>query len=150
MISETINKEIAQALKKQDRLRVSVLRMLSSALNYKRIEKQEDLSGEDEMAVVKAEAKKRKDVIEIYEKVKDKENVEEKLEREKAELVILKEYLPKELPESEIVKLVESAISESGAKAMSDMGKVIGIVMGKTKGAADGAKVAEIAKSKLG
>lgn len=150
MISDTINKEIAQALKKQDRLRVSVLRMLSSALNYKRIEKQEDLSGEDEMAVVKAEAKKRKDAIEIYEKVKDKENVEEKLEREKAELVILKEYLPKELPESEIVKLVESAISESGAKGMSDMGKVIGIVMGETKGAADGAKVAEIAKSKLG
>jgi uncharacterized protein YqeY len=150
MISDKINKEIAQAIKKQDRLRVSVLRMLSSALNYKRIEKQEDLSGEDEMAVVKAEAKKRKDAIEIYEKVKDKENVEEKLERERSELVILKEYLPKELPESEIVKLVESAISESKAKGMSDMGKVIGIVMGKTKGAADGAKVAEIAKSKLG
>jgi len=149
MISETINKEIAQALKKQDRLRVSVLRMLSSAFNYKRIDKQEDLNEKDELAVIKAEAKKRKDAIEIYETVKEKEQVQEKLDREKAELEILREYLPKELPDSEIEKLVESAISETGAKAMSDMGKVIGIVMGKTKGAADGSKVAEIAKSKL-
>jgi uncharacterized protein YqeY len=150
MISDTINKEIAQALKKQDRLRVSVLRMLSSALSYKRIDKQEDLTEEDELGVVKAETKKRKDAIEIYEKLQEKEQVKEKLDREKEELTILKEYLPEELPEDEIVKLVESAISETGAKEISDMGKVIGIVMGKTKGAADGAKVAEIAKGKLG
>ena len=149
MISDTINKEIAEALKKQDKLRVSVLRMLSSALNYKRIEKQHDLSKEDEIAVVKAEAKKRKDVIEIYEKVQEKEQVQEKLEREKEELKILKEYLPEEMSDEEISKLVESAITETGAKAISEMGRVIGVVMGKAKGRADGAKVAKLVKEKL-
>jgi uncharacterized protein YqeY len=149
MISDTINKQIAKALKKQDKLRVSVLRMLSSALNYKRIERQHDLSEEDEIAVVKAEAKKRKDVIEIYEKVQDKEQVQEKLERENEELKILKEYLPEEMSDEEISKLVEFAITETGAKAISEMGRVIGVVMGKARGRADGKKVAQLVRSKL-
>jgi uncharacterized protein YqeY len=149
MISDTINKEIATALKKQDKLRVSVLRMLSSAINYKRIEKQQDLSKEEEILVVKAEAKKRKDAIEIYRKVQNEAQVKEKLEREKEELKILKEYLPEEMSDNEISKLAEAAIKETGAKTLPDMGKVIGLVMKKSKGRADGAKVSALVKSKL-
>lgn len=149
MISDTINKEINKALKKQDKLRVSVLRMLSSALHYKRIEKQHDLSKEEEIEVVKAEAKKRRDAIEIYEKVKDKEQVPEKLEREKEELKILKEYLPEEMKESELTALVQEVIGEIKAEGMKDMGRVIGAVMGKAKGRADGKKVADLVKKEL-
>jgi len=153
MISDTINKQIAKALKKQDKLRVSVLRMLSSALNYKRIERQHDLSEEDEIAVVKAEAKKRKDVIKIYKKLQNSKTPDSKIEeniiREEGELKILREYLPEEMSDEEISKLVESAITEAGAKAMSEMGRVIGIVMGKAKGRADGARVSVLVRSKL-
>ena len=153
MISDTINQEIAKALKKQDKLRVSVLRMLSSALNYKKIERQHDLSEEDEIAVVKAEAKKRKDVIEIYKKLQNSKTPDSKIEeniiREEGELKILREYLPEEMSDEEISKLVESAITETGAKTISEMGRVIGVVMGKAKGNADGARVSALVKSKL-
>jgi len=153
MISDTIKKEIVEALKKPEKLRVSVLRMLSSAFHYKRIEKKQDLSEEEELAVVKAEAKKRKDVIEIYKKHQNSgtpdSNIDENIIREERELKILQEYLPEEISDEEISKLVESAISETGAKVISDMGKVIGVVMGKAKGRADGAKVSALVKSKL-
>ena len=149
MISDTINKEIADALKKQDKLRVSVLRMLSSAINYKRIDKQQELSKEEEILVVKSEAKKRKDAIEIYEKLKDEDQVLEKLNREKEELKILKEYLPEEMSQEDVVKLVDAAIDETGAKSLSEMGKVIGSVMEKAKGRADGKTVSALVKDKL-
>ena len=68
---------------------------------------------------------------------------------EKKELKILQEYLPKEMPENEVVKIVDEAIVKLNASQMSDMGKVIGMVMSKTKGNVDGKKVSEIVRSKL-
>lgn len=145
MIADTITQKIGEALKAHDEIRLSTLRMLSSALNYEFIAKQHKLSEEEELVVVRREAKKRKEAIEAYEKAK----AQDRADKEKKELAILDEFLPAKMPDEELKKLVDQAIYEIGAKEIKDMGKVIGAVMGKTKGTADGKKVAEMVKEAL-
>lgn len=145
MIAQDISKMIAEALKAREELKLSTLRLLLSALNYEKIAKQHDLSEEEEMAVVRREASKRRDAIEAYEKAK----AFDRAEKERKELEILKSFLPPEITNEELEKLVDESINSLGAQSMSDMGKVIGWVMDRTKGAADGRKVSEIVKSKL-
>jgi uncharacterized protein len=155
MLSDNIQKQIGDAMKARDEVRLSTLRMLSSALNYEKIAKQRDLSDEEELAVVKREAKKRLDAIEAYGNAEGKhlnqqvQTVEERKKKEEEELAILKEYLPEEIADDELEKYVEEAIAQTNASAMSDVGKVIGAVMAKAKGRADGKTVAELVKSKL-
>jgi len=145
MIASTINQKIAEALKAKDEIRLSTLRMLSSALNYERIAKQHDLSEEEELVVVQKEAKKRKDAIEAYEKA----GATDRADKEKTELDILKKYLPVEMSAEELVKIINEVVGELRAEGMKDAGKVIGAVMKKAAGRAEGSKVAEIVKSKL-
>ena len=145
MIADTITQKIGEALKAHDEVRLSTLRMLSSALNYELIAKQHKLNDEEEIVVVKKEAKKRKDAIEAYEKA----SALDRADKERAELKILQEYLPEEMSDEELNKLVTEALNQTGAKALSDMGRVIGMVMAKAKGRADGSKVANLIKSKL-
>lgn len=155
MISETINQKIAEALKAKDEVRLSTFRLLSSAFNYERIAKQHELSGEEEIVVIRREAKKRNDAIESIRLAQgkstssDQQTLERRLAQEEKELEILKEFLPQELSDEEISKVVEEAISETGASNIQEMGKVMALAMSKTGGRADGRKVSEIVKSKL-
>lgn len=144
MITDNIQKQIIVAMKARDEVRLSTLRMLSSEIHNFKIDHPE-MTEEEELSVVKKEAKKRKDAIEAYEKAGNSERVE----KEKAELSILQEYLPAEVGSEDLEKLVDEAISETGAQDMSAMGRVIGAVMAKAKGNADGAKVSELVKQKL-
>lgn len=155
MIAETITQKIAEALKVHDETRLSTLRMLSSAFNYEFIAKQHKLSEEEELAVVKKEAKQRKESIEAFKMAQGKQttsgtNQDKRIKQEQAELAILSEYLPKQMEDGEVEKLVTEAISQTGTKVVNDMGKVIGMVMQKTAGKAEGSKVAELVKKKLG
>lgn len=151
MIAAKIQDLIGGALKADDQTRLSTLRMLGSAFNYEKIAKQHELTDEEEMEVVKKEAKKRKDAIEAYGKVtgEARQRAQEKLEQEKAELKVLEEFLPKQLGDEELEKIVDDAMKQTGASQMSDMGKVIGIVMGKAKGKADGSRVSQLVKERL-
>src|SRR3972149_1493058 len=124
MISDTITQKIAEAMKKRDEIRLSTLRLLSSALNYEKIAKQHNLSDEEELNVVRREAKKRKDAIEAYEKA----GATDRAEKEKKELAILQESFPAEMNEEELVNLVDQVIDETGAKSTGDMGRVMGLV----------------------
>ena len=146
MITDKLQAQINKALKEKDNIRVSTLRMLSAALHNAEIDKKrEKLTKEEELVIVKKEAKKRKDAIEIYEKG----GAKEKAEQEKKELLILKEFLPEEMGDAEIEKIVSKSITQVGASSMADMGKVIGVVMKESKGQADGSKVSEMVKKKL-
>lgn len=145
MITNTIKKQIIDAMKAKDELRVSTLKLLSSALHYEIIKKQTDLTTEEEIEIVRKEAKKRKDAIAIYKKA----GYNDRAEKEKKELLILQEYLPKEVSDEELEKIVTETISDVGAKEIKEMGKVIGAVMEKVKGRAEGGKVAELVKAKL-
>lgn len=146
MITPTINQKIAEALKAHDVIRLSTLRMLSSSFNYERINLQHELTEAQELEVVRREAKKRKESIDIYEK----NNRQELADKEKLELTILEEFLPAQMSDEELEKLVTDAVAQTGATAISDMGKVIGIVKGKAGAAADGGRIAALVKSKLG
>lgn len=145
MIAKTLQQKIGEALKAQDKIRLSTLRMLSSSFNYERINLQHELSDEEEIAVIRREAKKRKDSIDAYSKA----GRQELADQEQKELEILQEFLPAPITEEEIEKAVEAAISQLGATSMSDMGKVMGVAMKKLQGNADGNKVSATVRQKL-
>lgn len=145
MIADTITKQIAEAMKAREETRLSTLRLLSSALNYEFIAKQHKLSEEEELVVVRREAKKRKEAIEAYEKA----GAHGRAEKERKEMEILGEYLPQELSDEEVMKIVDEAIAETGAKGLADIGKVMGPVMAKVAGRADGGRVSELVRQKL-
>ena len=146
MISDTIQSQIQNAMKAREELRVSTLKMLSSALMYAKIAKMGDLTAEEELAVVRKEVKQRNDSVEQYRKG----NAEDKAQKEEAEIVILKEFLPVEMDESELQSIVDGVIGEVGAVGMKDMGRVIALVKERSEGRADGGKIAMMVKEKLG
>ena len=146
MISDTIQSQIQTAMKAREELRVSTLKMLSSALMYAKIAKMGDLTAEEELAVVRKEVKQRNDSVEQYRKG----NAEDKAQKEEAEIVILKEFLPVEMDESELQSIVDGVIGEVGAVGMKDMGRVIALVKERSEGRADGGKIAMMVKEKLG
>ena len=145
MIAGTIGQKIAEALKAHDEIRLSTLRLLSSALNYEKIAKQHDLTESEELTVLRREINKRQEAISDYEKA----GASARAEKEKKELFILKEFLPEELSDEALYVLIENEIKETGAKDLKDMGKVIGSVLAKAKWAADAKKVAQVVRSKL-
>lgn len=144
MIAQTLQAKIGESMKAHDEIRTSTLRLLLSAFNYEKIEKQRELTDEEEMVVVRREAKKRKEAIEMYKNA----NAPDRAAKEETELKILQEYLPLEMGEEELIKLVEETINQIKPQSMADMGKVIGMVKSKAPGA-DGAKVAEMVKQKI-
>lgn len=144
MIFDNIKDQITAAMKAGDKLRMETLKMLSAELTNAEIEKKrEKLTGEEEVAVVKREAKKRREAIEIYEKAGERQRVE----REQKELEVLEEFLPEEMSDSELEKIVDEVIAGAGQQ---EVGRVIGAVMGKVKGLADGKRVAELVRKKIG
>jgi hypothetical protein len=144
MIADKLQGMIGEAMKAKDEIRVSTLRLLSSAFNYEKIEKQHDLTEDEEAGVIRKQVKQRKDAIDAYKNA----GASDRAEKEAKELEILQAFLPPEMPDEELEKLVDLAITELGASSMADMGRVIGSVKGKAP-SADGAKIAELVKAKL-
>ena len=131
-------------MKAHDEIRTSTLRLLLSALNYEKIDKQHELTDEEESIVIRREAKKRKESIEMY----TNNNAPDRAAKEEAELKILAEYLPPETSEEDLIKLVDDAVNQIKPSSMAEMGKVIGLVKSKAPGS-NGSKIAEMVKSKL-
>ncbi|MDP3917641.1 MAG: GatB/YqeY domain-containing protein [Candidatus Woesebacteria bacterium] len=144
MIVPSLIQKIGDAMKAHDTVRVSTLRMLLSELKNEKINTQHELTNEEELKVVRREAKKRKEAIEMYTKA----NAKGRVENEKAELAILSEFLPAEVTEEEMNKLIDDSIVQLSAKDLSSMGKVIADVKSKNSGV-DGGVVANIVRQKL-
>jgi uncharacterized protein len=143
MTKQQLRDELKQAMLARDEVRTSVLRMIISALGYYEIQKGGagyEATDEDVITVIQKEAKKQKDSIEQFENA----GRIELADKEKKEFEILKAYLPEEMSEDEIRKLVSEAIAQTGASSQADMGKVMGALMQKTKGKADGSLVSRI------
>ncbi len=115
-------------------------------MTYAKVAKSvESLSDEDIISVVQKEAKKRKESIDSF----NSGGRPELAEKEKVELEILQKYLPEQISDEELTKVVEDSITKLGASQMSDMGKVIGMVMGQVGAKAEGARVSSLVKEKL-
>lgn len=143
-MQEKIEQDLNSALKSGDSLKVSVLRLVRGSLTNARIEKGE-LSDEDVARVLQKEAKQRRDSITSYEDA----GRQDLADKEKAELEIIEDYLPKQLEDQELESMVDEAIAETGATGVADMGKVMGNVNSKVAGQADGGRVAALVRSKL-
>ncbi len=143
-IQTQIEADLNRALKEKNEFNCSVLRMIKSALHNKEIEKKSKLKDEDVFEVLRHEIKSRKDSIIDYEKAKRSELAE----KEKKEIALIEKYLPAMLGENEIKKIVLEAIKQLNA-GPKDFGKVMGQVMEKLKGKADGNIVSQIVKQNL-
>jgi uncharacterized protein YqeY len=132
---EKINAEIKASMLARDADRTGALRLLKSAVGYLQIEKKVDvLPDADVLAVVQKEAKKRRDSIEEF----DRGGRAELAAKERAELKVLEEFLPKQLSPEETEELVKAAITEVGATSKKDMGAVMKAAQAKAAGRADG------------
>lgn len=148
MLKQKLRGELKESMLARDTLRTSVLRMLLSALNYYEIQKGGagyEANDEDVLTVIAKEAKQRKDSIEEFEKA----NRPELVDKETKELEMLQVYLPQQMGEAEIKTLVKEAINQTGAKTIAEMGKVMGALMPKVKGKADGGMVSKIVREQL-
>ena len=140
-IIEKLETELIKALKSGEKEKVVVLRGLKSDIKYKKIDKGEELTDEELIAVLSVNTKKIRDSIEQF----DKAGREDLVTKEKAALKIISEYLPEQLGEEELRGIVKQAVEESGAESPQQMGLVMKIVMPKIKGRADGKLVSKLA-----
>lgn len=143
-MQDKIEQDLNSALKAGDSLTVSVLRLMRSSLTNARIEKG-DLNDDDVVKVLQKEAKQRRDSIASYEDG----GRQDLADKEKAELEIIDKYLPEQMEDAELERLIDEAIAQTGATGTADMGKVMGSVNQKVAGQAEGARVAAIVRSKL-
>jgi len=144
-LQDKLLEDMKAAMKSGDTTRLGTIRMIRAQIQNAGLSKGEALSEEDIFAVLSKEAKKRKEAIELYKQG----NREDLLQKETDELDVINSYLPEMLSEEEITAIVAEAIQEAGAETMGDMGKVMGIIMPKVKGRADGKLVNEIVRKKL-
>ena len=137
MTKQQLQEDLKQSMLARDAERTSVLRMILSAVNYHEINKGGAgyvATEEDVMTVIQNQAKQRRDSIEQFTAGKRPELAE----KEQQELKIIQAYLPEQMGEEEIRKLVKEAITSTGASTPQDMGKVMGALMPHTRGKADG------------
>ena len=143
---DKIAADMKDAMRAKDAVRLSTLRLLKSAVEYHKIEKkQEQLTDVDVTAVIKKQIKQRQDSIEGFEKGGRADLVE----KEKAELAVLKAYLPEELSQAQVEEVVKATIAELGAATKTDMGKVMKAVQTKLAGRADNRLVSQIVSANL-
>ncbi|HUI07704.1 MAG TPA: GatB/YqeY domain-containing protein [Verrucomicrobiae bacterium] len=146
MLLDRIAADMKEALRAKDAARLSTLRLLKSAVEYYKIEKkQEKLTDADVVVVIKKQVKQRQDSIEGFEKGGRPDLVE----KERAELAVLKSYLPEEIPQAQLEEIVKAAIAEVGATTKADMGKVMKAVQAKVAGRADNRLVSQIVSTHL-
>jgi uncharacterized protein YqeY len=148
MTKTDLQQQLKESMLARSELRTSVLRLLLSAINYYEIQKGGagyQASEEDILGVIQNQAKQRRDSIEEFKKA----GRQELADKESKELEILNVYLPAQMEEDEITKLVKEAISQTGATSIADIGKVMGALMPKIKGKADGNLVSSIVKKEF-
>jgi len=152
-LKRKIEADFKESFKNRDVIRSQTLRMVLAAIHNREIEKRgrgnsensEELTEEEVLEVIRREAKKRKEAIELY----TKGGRPELAEQETAELEIIKKYLPQELSDGELENIISEVMAKVKPQSDKDFGKVMGEVMKLTKGRADSKKVGELVRQKL-
>ena len=157
MLKQQLQADAKEALKSGDSFSLGVLRMALSAVNLKEKDKkfklskeqpdakEVELSDDEVLDVISSEMKKRKDAIALYQQG----NRQELVQQEEKELAVLKKYLPEQLSEDQLRKMIEEAIATTGATSIKEMGKVMADLSPKIKGKADNAQVSAMVKELL-
>ena len=144
-MKDRILKDMVAAMKSQDKLRLSVLRMVKGAIQLEEINKKSELTDEDVIGVLSKQIKTRKESIAEFEKG----NRFDLIEQTNMEIAILNEYMPAQLSEEEVIKIIDDAFDKVNPTSQSDMGKIMGIITPLLKGKADMSSVSKKVKEKL-
>jgi len=146
MLEEKINKDYVEAMKARDQVRSSTVSYLRAMIKQVKVDSRlEALDDAGVVAVIKKQIKQRQDSIEQFEKG----GRTDLASKEKAEVELMKTYLPQDMSADELKVIIAGAVTESGAVSMKDMGTVMKIVRDKTAGRADGKLVSDLVKEKL-
>lgn len=141
-----INDDVKTAMRSKDKERLATLRLITAAIKQKEVDERIELNDDQVISVLEKMIKQRKDSIEQFEKA----GRTELADKEKAELVIINDYMPAQLTEAEINAAIDAAIAETGASEMKEMGKVMGVLKPRLAGKADMSQVSALIKQKLG
>lgn len=145
-LSDRLNEDMKQAMKSQDKFKLSVIRMVRSTIKNSEIDLKRSLDDNEVLDVLTREIKQRKDSLQEFTKA-GRDDLAENL---KAELVILAEYMPQQLSEEEVKAIVTQTIQQIGASSKADMGKVMTALMPQVKGRADGKLLNQLVQQLLG
>ena len=140
-----ILEDLKTAMKNQDKERLSVIRMVKGAIQMSELNKKHELSNEEVIDVISKEIKSRKDSISEFEKG----GREDLIEKTQSEIDILKEYLPKQLTETEINQIIDKVFDEVKPESSKDMGKIMKVLTPQVKGKADMGLISKIVKEKI-
>ncbi|HHE70807.1 MAG TPA: GatB/YqeY domain-containing protein [Chloroflexi bacterium] len=144
-LRERLQQDLHQAMRSRDERRKAALRMVIMAIQFAEAESARDLDDADIIELIRREVKRREEAVSMMREAGREDRVAEEL----PELEILKAYLPAQLDETEIRALVQSVIEEVNANSPRDFGKVMGAVMPRIKGRADGRVVSKVARELL-
>ena len=146
-LKEKLQNDLTDAMRARDEVRSSTIRMVLTAIKNEEVSGKEarDLSDAEVITVLSREAKKRREAAEAF----DQAGAADRAANEKAEGVIIAEYLPAQLSETEIKEMIAAAITESGATGPQQMGQVMKLIQPKIAGRADGGIVSSLVKAAL-
>ncbi|HAI96178.1 MAG: glutamyl-tRNA amidotransferase [Cycloclasticus sp.] len=144
-LSLRIREDMKQAMKAKEKEKLSVIRLILAAIKQKEVDERTELDDAQVLQLLDKMVKQRRDSIEAY----DKAGRDDLSVIEQKETLIIQQYLPQQLTESEIDQLIDQAISDSGAEGMKDMGKVMGILRPQLQGRADVGAASGKIKAKL-
>ena len=146
-LKEKLQNDLTEAMRARDEVRSSTIRMVLTAIKNEEVSGKEarDLSDAEVITVLSREAKKRREAAEAF----DQAGASDRAANEKAEGVIIAEYLPAQLSESEIKEMIAAAITETGATGPQQMGQVMKLIQPKIAGRADGGIVSSLVKAAL-
>jgi len=146
-LTDKINKDIKTAMLAKAKEKLAALRAIKSALLLEATKEGGggEVSEAAEMQIIQKLYKQRKDAAKIY----VEQNREDLAAEEEAQAKVIEEYLPEQMSEEEIAKVVQEVITKVGASSPADMGKVMGPVMGQLKGKADGSLISKVVKQEL-
>ncbi|MBB6729715.1 GatB/YqeY domain-containing protein [Cohnella zeiphila] len=133
-LAERLNEDMKQAMKAQDKFRLSTIRMVRASVKNQEIDLRRPLDDNEVLDILSREVKQRKDSLQEFQKAGRDDLAQDLI----AEIDIIAQYLPQQLTEEEIKAIVKQTIQETGASSKADMGKLMGALMPKVKGRADG------------
>ena len=144
-LKDQLDAELKAAMKDKDQLKLSVVRMLKSAIKYREIELMKPLDDAGVQGVIASEIKRRRDSVEQYRLG----NRADLVQKEEGEIAILQAYQPQQLSQEELAKVVDAVVARVGAQGPKDMGKVMKELLPEVQGKAEGKVVSELVKARL-
>ncbi|MEO3947396.1 GatB/YqeY domain-containing protein [Gorillibacterium sp. CAU 1737] len=144
-LNEQLNEDMKQAMKSQDKFKLSVIRMVRSAIKNIEIDQRKTLDDNEVLDILNREIKQRRDALQEFQKA----GRDDLAESAQAEIAVIAKYLPQQLTEEEVQAIVRQTIQETGASSKADMGKVMSALMPKVKGRADGKLVNQVVQQNL-